>query len=109
MMLEWKNVTDDLPERSHQLRGRTLELCEVAQDGIELGQFSCPDGMWGLYVIYGKLYGTLYAPADKVKEYCSAMKPDIEAEYEKNGKEPSPDFIRDFAAKYHLTLMNGVY
>ena len=76
-MLEWKNVTDNLPENSHQLQGRRIELYEVAEKDVELGLFSCPDGMWGILVCYGKLYGTAYAPSEKIWAYRDAMKPEM--------------------------------
>ena len=108
-MLNWKNVTDNLPERSHQFQGRHMELCEVAENDIELGLFSCPDGMWGIYVVYGKLYGVSYAPAERVMEYRNTMKVEIEEEYEKNGPNPSAEFINAFTEKYQMTILDGVY
>ena len=107
--MDWKDVTDTFPERSRHWKGRYLELCEVAENEIELSLFSCPDDMWEVYVNYGKMYGVSYAPAEKAAEHRNAMKAEIEAEFEQNGLNPSNDFIRTFATKYELDILNAVF
>ena len=107
-MLDWKNVTDTFSERSRHWKGRYLELCEVAENEIELSLFSCPDDLWEVYVNYGIMFGISYVPAENAVEHRNAMKAEIEDEYKRNGLNPSAEFINTFGEKYRLDIMNAL-
>ena len=108
-MLDWKNVTDSFTEPQRHWKGRYLELCEVAENEIELSLFSCPYADWEVYVSYGRMYGVSYTPADNAAAHRNAMKTEIEAEYKVNGLCPSNEFINAFAEKYQLDIMNAIF
>ena len=108
-MLEWKDVTDSFTEPSRHWKGRYLELCEVAKGLIELSLFSSPHDSWEVYVNYGKMYGVSYVDADNAVAHRNAMKSEIEAEYERNGLDPSDTFIDAFAKRYQLDILGALF
>ena len=89
LMLKWNDYTDRFHEYERFWRGRYLELCEVAEEEIELNLYSWEDDDWEIYVSYGIMYGISYAPAEKAAAQREQMKEEIEEEYEKHGKNPS--------------------
>ena len=108
-MLKWKDVTDSFTEPSRHWKGRYLELCEVAEEQIELSLFSSPHDIWEVYVNYGKMYGVSYVDSDNAVAHRNAMKSEIEAEYERNGLYPSDAFIDAFAKKYQLDILGALF
>ena len=104
LMLKWNDYTDRFHEYERFWRGRYLELCEVAEEEIELNLYSCEDDDWEIYVSYGIMYGISYAPAEKAAAQREQMKEEIEEEYEKHGKNPSKEFISRFSETYRLEI-----
>lgn len=108
-MLEWEDRTAQFSEDERHWNDRYLEVCEVAENDIECNLYSCFDDDWEIYVNYGEMYGISYAPEEKAAAQRAQMMKEIEAEYDKNGKEPSDDFIDSFAEKYKLDIMNTYF
>lgn len=108
-MLKWEDKTDQFTEDERHWNDRYLETCMVADDEIECNLYSCFDGDWEVYVNYGIMYGVSYVPEEKAEAQWKQMMKEIEEEYDKNGKEPSDEFINYFGEKYGLDIMNAYF
>ena len=70
--------------------------------------FSSPDGIYELYVSYGKMYGIIYVEADKADSKREEVKNELIQEYQKH-KEPTGEFINAFCEKYKLDLPSDIF
>ena len=55
------------------------------------------------------MYGVSYVDSDNAVTHRNAMKSEIEAEYERNGLDPSDAFIDAFAKKYQLDILGALF
>lgn len=108
-MLKWNDYTGRFAEEERYWQGRYLELCEVAEDTIELNLYSRENEDWEIFVSYGIMHGVSYAPAEKAAAQREQMKAEIEDEYAKNGNNPSAKFINRFAETYRLDIMSAFF
>lgn len=65
--------------------------------------FSAKEGLYEIYVSYGRMYGIVYADSEKAYMIRENIKEDLEKAYDYS-TEPSSDYISWFARKYDLQL-----
>lgn len=102
-MNQWINVTDTFSELQRHYKNTYLEVCEVLDETVEVSLFSSVDNPYEIYFSFGIMYGIVYAEKENAYEKREQMKSDLEKEYRRN-KEPSSEFINNFAKKYDVCL-----
>lgn len=106
-MDKWKNVTQSFSEAERHYKDCYLEIDEVYDEAIEVSLFSSQKGPYEIYVSYGCMYGIIYAEAEKAELKREEVKRELEKEYQKH-KEPTDEYINEFAQKYDLCMPNDV-
>jgi len=96
---------DVLERMCAALRVDVGDVCSFIRSSL----FSSPHDSWEVYVNYGKMYGVSYVDADNAVAHRNAMKSEIEAEYERNGLDPSGTFIDAFAKRYQLDILGALF
>lgn len=103
MATGWRDVTDYFSESQRHYRGTYMEIDEVYDESVEVSLFSSPDEEYEIYISYGCMYGIIYVEKEKAYELREEVKQVLEREY-KIRKEPTDEFIDEFAEKYKLKL-----
>lgn len=106
-MYTWKNVTESFSESQRHYKDCYLEIDEVYDEHVEVSLFSSQEGPYEIYVSYGRMYGIIYAEAAEAEAKREEVKIVLEKEYQKH-KEPTGEFINEFASKYKLCLPNDI-
>lgn len=106
-MITWRNVTETFSESERHYKDCYLEIDEVYGEQIEVSLFSSQKGKYEIYVSYGCMYGIIYADAEEAERKREEVKTVLEKDYEKH-KEPSDEFIDEFAEKYKLCMPDDV-
>ena len=107
-MAEWKDVTSYFSESQRYYKDTYLEIDEVYNEELEVSLFSSEEGPYEIYFSYGKMYGIVYADADKAYEVREQMKKDLQEAYDQS-TEPSSEYIDWFAGKYDVQLPLDIY
>ncbi len=107
-MGKWVDETDAFTEGQRYYKDTYLESCEVLDGKIEASIFSRETGPYEIYFNFGRMYGIVYADADKIYDIREKMKAEIEKEYRKNG-EPSSEFINSFGDKYDVQIPGDIF
>ena len=84
-----------------------MEVNEVYDDVVEVSLFSCIEGPYEIYFTYDIFYGIIYVEAAMAHEKRNEIKKELEKEYREN-KQPTSDFINNFAAKHDVQLPNDI-
>ena len=106
-MYAWKNVTEFFSESQRHFKDCYLEIDEVYDEQVEVSLFSSQEGSYEIYVSYGRMYGIIYAEPEEAERKREEVKTVLEKEYQKH-KEPTGEFINEFASKFELCLPNDV-
>ena len=106
-MYAWRNVTESFSESQRHYKNCYLEIDEVYDEHVEVSLFSSQEGLYEIYVSYGRMYGIIYAEAEEAEARREEIKKVLANEYKKH-KEPTGEFINEFAEKYKLCLPNDV-
>ena len=106
-MYTWKNVTESFSKSQRYYKDCYLEIDEVYDEHVEVSLFSSQKGLYEIYVSYGCMYGIIYVEAEEAEAKREEVKIVLEKEYQKH-KEPTDEFINEFAAKYKLCMPNDV-
>lgn len=106
-MYTWKNVTKSFSESQRHYKDCYLEIDEVYDERVEVSLFSAQKRLYEIYVSYGCMYGIIYAEAEEAEAKRKEIKTVLEEEYQKH-KEPTNEFINEFASKYKLRMPNDV-
>lgn len=104
----WRNVTDTFSEERRHYSNIYLEICEVYDEAVEVSIFSADNNQYEIYVSYGIMYGIIYCSQEEAYEKFEEIKRVLEKDYEEN-KEPSNQFINEFAKIYGLCLPNDIF
>lgn len=72
---------------------------------VEVSLFSAVGAPYELYLSYGRMYGIVYVEKENADIKREEIKKELEQEYQRC-KEPTGEFINDFAEKYKLCLPN---
>jgi hypothetical protein len=107
-MSKWVDVTNTFSEEQRYYKDLYLEINEVYDEVVEVSLFSCKDDLYEIYFSFGIMYGIIYAEASIAYEKREEVKKELEAEYNKH-KEPTKDFINDFADRYEVCLPNDLF
>lgn len=103
----WRNVTDTFAKESRYYKNTYMEICEVYDEAVEVSVFSAVDQPYEIYVSYGIMYGIVYSDKESAYEKFEQIKEDLEKAY-KEHKEPTDEFINEFAEKYDLRLPDDI-
>ncbi|WP_373217780.1 hypothetical protein [Ruminococcus sp. 5_1_39BFAA] len=104
-MMKWENVTHTFTEEQRHYKETYLEICEVYDGAVEVSLFSAVGAPYELYLSYGRMYGIVYVEKENADIKREEIKKELEQEYQRC-KEPTGEFINDFAEKYKLCLPN---
>lgn len=107
-MYVWKNVTEFFSESQRYYKDCYLEIDEVYDECVEVSLFSSQRGLYEIYVSYGRMYGIIYAEAEDAEAKREEVKAVLEKEYQKH-KEPTVEFINEFAEKYKLCMSSDLF
>ena len=107
-MNNWENVTEYFSEKQRHYKDTYLEINEVFDEIVEVSLFSSKDGIYEIYFSYGKLYGIIYADAEKAYSKREEIKKELEQEYLKH-KEPTSEFINTFCEKHKVCMPNDIF
>ena len=107
-MYIWKDVTEFFSESQRYYKDCYLEIDEVYDECVEVSLFSSQKGLDEIYVSYGRMYGIIYAEAEEAEAKREEVKAVLEKEYQKH-KEPTAEFINEFAEKYKLCMTNDIF
>ena len=100
---EWTDVTGSFSEGQRHYKNTYLEIDEVYNMEVEVSLFSAEEGLYEIYVSYGRMYGIVYVAPEKAYALRESIKEDLEKAYD-NSREPSSDYINWFVKKYDLQL-----
>jgi hypothetical protein len=107
-MSKWVDVTNSFSERDRHYKNLYMEINEVYDGVVEVSLFSCKEEPYEIYFTYDIFYGIIYAEAATAYAKRNEIKKELEMEYRKN-KQPTRDFINDFATKYDVQLPNDIF
>ena len=107
-MNEWVDVTESFSEEDRHYNNTYLEIDEVYDDVVEVSLFSSEEGPFEIFFSYDFFYGIIYVEATTAHEKRNEIKKELEMEYRKN-KQPTDNFISDFAAKYDVKLPSDIF
>lgn len=108
MKVIWKDKTYSFTEKQRHFKNKYLEICNVFDERVEVNLYSS-DEEYEIYVNYGKMFGISYVSEEEAYERFEMIKEDIEKEIEKNGFDPSRDFVNEFCEKYQITIPNDIF
>lgn len=106
-MRNWRNVTESFSENERHYKNLYLEIDEVYDEIIEVSLFSSQEDLYEIYVSFGSMYGIIYAKVEEADSKREEVKAELVREYKKN-KEPTSEFINEFAEKYKMCLPNDI-
>lgn len=104
----WRSMTDTFSEERRHYSNTYLEICEVYDEAVEVSIFSADNNQYEIYVSYGIMYGIIYCSQEEAYEKFEEIKRVLEKDYEEN-KEPSNQFINEFAKIHGLCLPNDIF
>ena len=105
---KWRNVTKTFSKAQRHYRNMYLEICEVFNDELEVSLFSSKVESYEIYFSYGIMYGIIYAEEENAALKYEEVKKELELEYRQR-KEPSSEFINEFAEKHKVCLPNDIF
>lgn len=108
MMKKWVNVTDSFSEEERHYKDLYLEIDEVFDGIVEVSLFSSKKDQYELYISFEILYGIIYADKESAALKREEVKKELEQEYLEH-KEPTSDFINEFAEKHGLCMPNDIF
>lgn len=106
--MEWKNVIEYFTEEEKNYNGKYLEIDYVGNGEVEVSLFSSKNGIYEIYINFGKMYGIVYVEKRNSEKIYYEIKDKIEEEY-KEHKEPTNEFINEFDKKYKINLPDDLF
>lgn len=103
MLMEWKDITEQLTEKQRYYSDGYLVVSETYDEVLEISLYRFTNKRYEIYFKFEDFYGLVCVSIDKINDVKDTMKKELEEEYKKNGK-PSSKFINYFDNKFDVTI-----